>query len=77
MTVVSSVKKTNLAQFFACDFQIHKKAYPQIQNFFTYTPKHYHDPLHNKKDNYIKITLKKYTYRPENTLMTPFHTYNF
>ena len=25
----SSVKQTVLAQFFACDFQIHKKAYPQ------------------------------------------------
>ena len=29
------------------------------------------------KNNYIKITLKKYTYKSENALMTPFHTSNF
>ena len=32
-------------------------------------------PLHTK-NNYIKITLKKYTYKSENTPITPFHTKN-
>ena len=31
-------------------------------------------PIYTKKNNYIKITLKKYTYKPENTLVIPFHT---
>ena len=28
------------------------------------------------KNNYIKITLKKYTYKSENILITPIHTKN-
>ena len=30
-------------------------------------------PIHTK-NNYIKITLKKYTYKSENILITPTHT---
>ena len=30
-------------------------------------------PIHTK-NNYIKITLKKYTYKSENIPMTPIHT---
>ena len=30
-------------------------------------------PIH-AKNNYIKITLKKYTYKSENILITPIHT---
>ena len=29
--------------------------------------------IHNK-NNYIKITLKEYTYKSENILITPIHT---
>ena len=31
-------------------------------------------PFHAKKIITLKITLKKYTYKSENTLITPFHT---
>ena len=40
---------------------------------FTHTPKHPYDPYSYLKNNYIKITFKKYTYKSENTLMIPFH----
>ena len=33
--------------------------------------------LHDKKNNYIKITLKKYTDKSGNTIMIPFDTNNF
>ena len=40
---LNSVKQMDLAQCFACDFQIHKKAYLQTIKIFTHTPKHPHD----------------------------------
>ena len=63
------VKQRNLVQWFACDFQIHKKGHLQTLKIFTHTPKHPPDPPPSYwKNNYIKITLKKYTYKSENTL---------
>ena len=43
ITQASSVKQMDLAQFFACNFQIHKKAYLQTIKIFTHAPKHPHD----------------------------------
>ena len=37
---LSRVKQRNMAQIFACDFSIHKKAYLQILKIFTQTLKH-------------------------------------
>ena len=34
------------------------------------------NPFHTKKIIKLKITLKKYTYKSENILITPFHTKN-
>ena len=66
--VVSSVKQTVLAQFFT------RKGYPQTPKTFTHTPKHSPDlPFILKLITFI-ITLKKYTYKSENTLTTPFNT---
>ena len=66
--VSSSVKQRNLAHNFTCDFPIHKKAYPQTPKIFAHTPKHPPDPHLYFKNNYIKISLKTYTYKSENTL---------
>ena len=38
------VKQRNLVQWFACDFQIHKKGHLQTLKIFTHTPKHPPDP---------------------------------
>ena len=68
------MKQGNLVQLLLCDFLIYKKGYPEILKNFIYTPKHHHDPFHIKKIITFKITLKKYTYKSEDTLTTPFHT---
>ena len=47
------------------------------KEFLFIPPKYYHNPLHAKKLITSLITLKKYTYKSENTLMTPFHSNNF
>ena len=47
------------------------------KEFLFIPPKYYHNPLNAKKLITFLITLKKYTYKSENTLMAPFHSNNF
>ena len=71
---MSSVQQTVLAQLFTCDFLIYKKDTRKPQTFLPIPPKHPHDPSSYYKIITFVITLKKYTYKSENTLTTPFNT---
>ena len=62
-----------LRTFFTRDFSVYKKVYPQILKFLPIPPNIPMTPSHTR-NNYIKITLKKYAYKSENILTIPFHT---
>ena len=63
-------------QFVACDFLIHKKDTYKSQKLLLIPTNISMTPF-ILKNNYIKITLKKYTYKSENILTIPFYTKNY
>ena len=64
------------AVFFACDFLICKKDTRKAQKLLLMTTNTPMTPIHTKKIIRFIITLKNYTYKSENTLITPLHIKN-